>query len=215
MDETPLKIYETLLAHYGDPGWWPADTPYEVMLGAVLTQNTAWGNVRKALAGFGGPPSPEAVESMGLEDLKGIIRPAGSFVRKADTLRAVTAWFSGYGCSAETVKRQPLERLREELLLLGGVGPETADAILLYAFGFPAFVIDAYTLRLCARHPVAAGRSYMEARAHFEACLPRDAGVYNRFHALVVANAKAHCRKKPSCGGCPFDGACARLGVSP
>jgi endonuclease-3 related protein len=197
-------IYETLLARYGEPHWWPAKTPYEVIVGAVLTQNTAWRNVEKAIANFGGNLSPEAVANASLAELTEIIRPAGFFNQKAGYLKAVTAWYAGYGCDVPTVRRETPGKLRAELLSTKGVGPETADSILLYAFGFPTFVVDAYTVRLCGRYPMDAGKNYAAVKAYFEGNLPQSVKVYNRFHALIVINAKAHCRTKPSCGGCPL-----------
>ncbi|MCL2081013.1 MAG: endonuclease III domain-containing protein [Oscillospiraceae bacterium] len=203
-------IYETLLARYGDLRWWPAKTPYEVIVGAVLTQNTAWGNVEKAIANFGGSLSPETVAGSDFSKLTEIIRPAGFFNQKAGYLKAVTAWFAGYGYSAADVQREPPGKLRDELLAVKGIGPETADSILLYAFGFPTFVIDAYTVRLCGRYPIDAGGGYAAVKAYFEENLPRSADVYNNFHAMIVINAKEHCRKKPLCGGCPLDGMCGK-----
>ena len=207
------EIYERLLARYGDPQWWPAKTPYEVIAGAVLTQNTAWGNVEKALAGFGDKLSPEHVSSLDHTALAGIIRPAGFFNQKAGYLQTVTSWFGLYGYSVETVQALPQDRVRSELLALKGIGPETADSILLYAFGFPSFVIDAYTMRLMERMPLPPARKYTlrkyeEAKAFFEQNLPRDEGLFNRFHALIVLHAKAHCRKKPACDGCPVRDLC-------
>ncbi len=213
-ETAPALIHRKLLARHGDPDWWPANTPYEVMVGAVLTQNTAWGNVEKAIAGFGDMLSPQTVADMPLLRLQETIRPAGSFVRKAQTLQAVTAWFARYGWNVRVVQQQPLAQLRSELLSLHGIGPETADAILLYAFGFPTFVVDAYTLRLCRRFPLPAGSSYHAVQAYFEANLKRDALVYNQLHALIVMNAKAHCRTKPVCAGCPLEHTCRRVGVS-
>jgi endonuclease-3 related protein len=207
-------IYETLLARYGDLRWWPAETPFEVMAGAVLTQNTAWSNVEKAIANLRGKLAPEMIAGMPIEELAGLIRPAGFFNQKAAYLKSVTGWFSGYGFDVSSVKRQPLAKLRAELLSVKGVGRETADSILLYAFGFPTFVVDAYTFRLCERYPLDAGKSYEEVKAFFEDSLPRDAIIYNNFHALVVINAKEHCKKKtPICGGCPLCGGCERRGV--
>lgn len=208
-----LLIYETLLAHYGELHWWPAKTPYEVIVGAVLTQNTAWGNVEKAIANFGGEILPEAVAAMPTEELVEVIRPAGFFNQKARYLKAVTAWYAGYDYDAPTVQKQPLGKLRPELLSTKGVGPETADSILLYAFGFPTFVVDAYTNRLCGRYPIEAGKGYAALKAYFEEALPNSAEVYNNFHALIVINAKEHCRKKPSCDGCPLSSVCVRCGV--
>ncbi|MDR1815348.1 MAG: endonuclease [Clostridiales Family XIII bacterium] len=200
----PAGIYEALLAHYGRPDWWPAETPYEVIAGAVLTQNTAWGNVEKALANFGGSLSPEAVAAMPAAELAQIIRPAGFFNQKAAYLKAVTAWYAQYGYDVPTVRARPLGELRAELLATKGVGPETADSILLYAFGFPTFVVDAYTHRLCARYPVDAGKGYAAVKAYFEDRLPKSAEAYNTFHALIVIHAKEHCRKTPQCDGCPL-----------
>ncbi|MDR1439969.1 MAG: endonuclease [Clostridiales bacterium] len=202
------KIYDTLFARYGDLHWWPAKTPYEVIVGAVLTQNTAWGNVEKAIANFGGLVEPGFVASAGIEELAGIIRPAGFFNQKAAYLKSVTAWFAKYAYDAPSVRREPLGKLRAELLAAKGVGRETADAILLYAFGFPTFVVDAYTVRLCGRVPLCAGDGYEAVKRFFEGGLPKSAAAYNHCHALIVQNAKEHCRKKPLCGGCPLEGDC-------
>jgi endonuclease-3 related protein len=213
MGDKVLSIYKTLLAHYGDLQWWPAETPYEVIVGAVLTQNTAWSNVEKALAGFGGDFQPAIVENVGIADLAEMIRPAGFFNQKAAYLKAVTAWYAKYGYDSQTVGREPLAKVRAELLATKGVGEETADSILLYAFGFSTFVADAYTIRLCGRYPVDAGKGYAAVKAYFESCLPRSAEIYNNFHALIVINAKEHCRKKPLCDGCPLAGNCGKHGV--
>jgi len=204
MDDKLLNIYETLLSHYGDLRWWPAKTPYEVIVGAVLTQNTAWNNVEKAIANFGENLTPESVTDMSLSELEKIIRPAGFFSRKAACLKAVTAWFARYNFDVPTVQKEPLEKLRPELLSIKGVGPETADSILLYAFDFPTFVADAYTIRLCERYPVSAGPGYTAVKSYFEENLPHSAEIYNNFHALIVTNAKEHCRKTPICVGCPL-----------
>jgi endonuclease-3 related protein len=204
------QIHGLLLEHYGDPHWWPGDTPYEVIVGAVLTQNTAWSNVQKALANFGGGLSPEYIASLPAETLAGLIRPAGFFNQKTRYLKEVTRWFGLYGFDAETVGRLPQGRVRGELLALRGVGRETADSILLYAFGFPSFVVDAYTARLLSRLPLPeAGLGYENVKAFFERNLPKDAALYNSYHALIVLNAKEHCRKKPVCGGCPLGGLCS------
>jgi endonuclease-3 related protein len=213
MGDKLSSLYETLLAHYGDLHWWPAKTPYEVIVGAVLTQNTAWGNVEKAIANFGDNLSPETVATADLAELTEIIRPAGFFNQKAGYLKTVTAWYAKYGYDVPTVRSEPLERLRTELLSTKGVGQETADSILLYAFGFPTFVVDAYTVRLCGRYPIDAGKGYAAIKAYFESNLPQSVKVYNNFHALIVINAKEHCRKKPSCEGCPLEEWCRRCGL--
>jgi endonuclease-3 related protein len=213
MADTLLPLYKTLLRRYGNPRWWPAKTPYEVIVGAVLTQNTAWGNVEKAIANFGGKLSPERVLRASHAKLAALIRPAGFFNQKAAYLKAVTGWFAGYGFDTEAARREPLEKLRGELLSTKGVGPETADSILLYALGLPSFVVDAYTVRLCGRYPIAAGKGYGAVKAYFESNIPKSVEIYNNFHALIVVNAKEHCRKKPVCEGCPLRGkqGCASL----
>jgi endonuclease-3 related protein len=209
----PSEIYDTLYARYGDPHWWPGDTPYEIMTGAVLTQNCAWSNVEKAIANFGGGLTPDFVLNAETAELIEIIRPAGFFNQKAAYLKAVTAWFGKYGFDVATVQREPLEKLRTELLATKGVGRETADSILLYAFDLPTFVVDAYTARLCERLPLPAGKGYEEIKAYFEANLTHNAEVYNNIHALIVINAKEYCRKKPKCDGCPLEDICGRRGL--
>ena len=207
------SIYDILFAHYGDLDWWPAKTPYEVMVGAVLTQNTAWSNVEKAIANFSGNLSPEAVANTDLEELAETIRPAGFFNQKARYLKAVTEWYKSYGFDAANVRKKPLEKLRTELLAVKGVGKETADSILLYAFGFPTFVVDAYTVRFCERYPIKAGKGYEDIKSYFEANLQRNERIYNNFHAMIVINGKDYCRKKPVCNGCPLGDMCGKVGL--
>jgi endonuclease-3 related protein len=212
MDSKVLEIYEKLLAHYGDLQWWPAKTPYEMIVGAVLVQNTAWSNVEKAIANFGDRLNPQFVIHADIGELASVIRSAGFFNQKAAYLKAVTAWFARYNFDVPAIRREPPEKLRPELLSVKGIGKETADSILLYAFGFPTFVIDAYTMRLCARYPVDAGNSYDSVKAHFEASLPRDVKLYNNYHAAMVCTCKDFCRKsKPLCEKCPLWGMCGRI----
>ena len=208
-------IYERLLAYYGEPGWWPAESSYEMMVGAVLTQNCAWRNVELALAQLGDALRPDWILSAPDDALEARIRPAGFFRAKARYLRALTAWYCGHGCDDATLRRLPLEPLRRELLAVPGIGPETCDSILLYAFEHPIFVIDAYTRRLAARLPLPfAGASYAGLQRGFMAALPRDAALYNRYHALIVMHAKAHCTKRsPRCADCPLVDLCAREGL--
>jgi endonuclease-3 related protein len=205
-----LSIYEKLLNRHGNPHWWPAKTPYEVIIGAVLTQNTAWRNVEKALANFGEELSPENIDSMPIDMLIEAIRPAGFFNQKAADLKAVTQWYGQYGYDARSVQKRPIGELRTELLSTKGIGQETADSILLYAFDLPTFVVDAYTNRLCSRHPINAGETYTAIKAYFENELPKNLEIYNSFHALIVINAKEYCRKKPLCDRCPLNGECER-----
>ena len=208
-----LSIYEMLLARYGELHWWPAKTPYEVMVGSVLTQNTAWRNVEKAITNFGDSLTPETVLNADLAELAGIIRPAGCFNQKAVYLKAVTEWFGKYGYSVPTVQRESLEKVRAELLSIKGIGRETADSILLYVFGFPTFVVDAYTIRLCSRYPIKVEKGYKAVKELFERNIPQSTEVYNSFHALIVVNAKEYCRKKPVCDGCPLSVKCEKLGL--
>jgi endonuclease-3 related protein len=203
-------IYSKLFSRYGNLHWWPAQTPYEVIVGAILTQNTAWGNVEKAIANFGGDLSPERVLTLPSGDLADIIHPAGFFYQKSGYLHEVTHWFERYGFSIEAVSHLPLERVRSELLSLKGVGRETADSILLYAFGFPSFVIDAYTMRLLSRLPIDVEKSYDVVKALFESNLPQETALYNNYHALIVINAKDHCRKKACCEDCPLADICGQ-----
>lgn len=179
----------------------------------MLTQNTAWSNVEKVLANFGGRLSPKLVLDLSREELAEIIRPAGFFNQKAGYLKTLTEWYAGYDFDAPTAQKEPLEKLRAELLGLKGVGRETADSILLYAFSFPTFVVDAYTVRLCERIPIDVGKGYEAVKAHFENGVPKDAKLYNNYHALIVINGKEHCRKKPACDGCPLYKICGRCGL--
>ena len=204
------KIYDTLLVHYGDLEWWPADTPYEVIVGAVLTQNTVWSNVEKAIANFDGRLSPEFVLGASHGELTEIIRPAGFFNQKAAYLKTVTEWYEKYSFDVSTVQKEPFEKLRSDLIGVKGVGRETADSILLYAFGFPTFVVDAYTMRLCERVPIDARNDYESVKAYFENGVTKDVKVYNNYHALIVINGKEHCRKKPLCEGCPIGKMCGK-----
>jgi len=208
-----LFIYEKLFAHYGELNWWPAETPYEVIVGAVLTQNTAWGNVEKAIANFGSNLTPEFVSAVEHEDLAEIIRPSGFFNQKATYLKTITEWFAKYNYDVETVKREPFQKLRDELLSVKGIGRETADSILLYAFEFATFVIDAYTIRLCERYSLDTETKYETLKAFFESNLPQSKEIYNNYHALIVINGKNHCRKKPMCAGCPLEEHCIKRGV--
>lgn len=211
-----LKMFRALQRRYGDVERWSARSPYEVIVGAVLTQNTAWRNVERALANFR-ELTPQHVNALSDDELRDVVRPAGFYRQKAAYLRNVTAWFARYGCDAARVKRQPLPTLRAQLLAVSGVGCETADSILLYAFGLPTFVVDAYTKRLCARYPVDCGGSgYAQVQAHFADHLPRDVDLYDLYHTYILRVAKEHCRKRrPLCDDCPLAPACRREGVSP
>ncbi|MDR1704488.1 MAG: endonuclease [Clostridiales bacterium] len=203
-------IYSALERRYGDLNWWPAKTPYEVIVGAVLTQNTNWSNVELALANFGGPPEPAFIETASIERLIELIRPAGFFNQKARYLKNITAWFKAYDYDVHKVQQRDAKALRAEILAVHGIGRETADSIMLYAFGFPEFVVDAYTKRLLERMGLEP-MDYERVKALFQEQMPKDERVYNNFHAAIVINAKRHCRKKPDCRDCPLGGICGKL----
>ncbi|MDR0920027.1 MAG: endonuclease III domain-containing protein [Oscillospiraceae bacterium] len=209
-----IEIYNVLFERYGDMNWWPANTPYEVIVGAVLTQNTTWNNVKKALDRLGENINPKFISEVDIEELSNIIRPAGFFNQKAIYLKEITSWFGKYNFDIPTVCKVPLKDLRKELLAVKGVGRETADSILLYACDLPTFVVDAYTKRLCQRIPIEVGMDYEEIKAYFENNIPKDVLLYNNFHALIVNNAKEHCRKKPLCEDCPLFDMCKKTSIN-
>jgi endonuclease III related protein len=208
MRDELLKIFDILLLHYGPRHWWPAQTPFEVCVGAILTQNTNWGNVEKAIANLKREDllTPEALRKVPVERLAELIRPAGYYNVKSVRLKEFVGWlFECHGGSLARMFTGDWRELREELLRVKGVGRETCDSILLYAGGKPSFVIDAYTQRLFSclgMIPEKAG--YEEVRALFMANLPADPALFNEYHALIVEHGKEHCRKKPRCPGCPL-----------
>jgi endonuclease-3 related protein len=206
MHEKLIKIYDILLDRYGRRHWWPAETPFEVCVGAILTQNTNWGNVEKAVANLkrAGLLSPAALHELPVERLAEKIRPAGFFNVKSVRLKEFITWlFDNHGGSVERMSGAQWPELRKELLTVRGIGPETADSILLYACAKPSFVVDAYTKRLLSSLGLITGREgYEELRSLFMENLPPDVELFNEFHALIVQHAKEHCRKKPRCGGC-------------
>lgn len=208
--KNPMDIYSKLLGYYGKPDWW-SDNPYEIMTGAVLVQNTAWGNVEKTLANFNGKLSPQYVEDLSSDELRALIRPSGFYHAKTACLKSITAWYKQYGYSVPAVQSNPLEKVRKELLAIRGVGDETADAILLYAFLFPVFVVDAYTKRLLERLQIDIKLTNSEIKAYFAQGLERNAVLYGNYHSLILSNSKKHCRKKPLCPGCPLADECAHI----
>jgi len=206
------EIYDAFAAHYGDLQWWPARTPYEVMVGAVLTQNTNWSNVEHAIRNLSDDLSPEFIQDVDMDALKTMIKPAGFFNQKAVYLKAITAWYAQYDYSVQKVQQHPLAKIRKEILSVKGAGKETADSVLLYAFGFPTFVVDAYTQRLCARVPLDAGKNYDAVKTYFETHLDVSAKVYNHYHAYIVMNAKEYCKKtNPNCAQCPIAVLCKKM----
>jgi endonuclease-3 related protein len=207
-----LEIFDTLLDAYGPRFWWPAETPFEVCVGAILTQNTNWGNVEKAIANLKeeGLLSPEGLRDVPVERLAELIRPAGYFNVKSGRLKDFIGWlFAEHGGSLKRVFGGEWRALREDLLKVRGIGPETCDSILLYAGHRPSFVVDAYTKRLFSRLGlIFEDATYEEVRSLFMTKLPPDTELYNEFHALIVEHCKERCRKKPACGACPLRARC-------
>lgn len=203
-----LKLYQRLYDSYGPQHWWPARTRFEVMIGAVLTQNTAWVNVEKAIANLRRVRCLTAKSMLALEppQLAELIRPSGYFNIKAKRLRSLCQWFTDRGGLAR-LRRLETPALRQDLLAVYGIGPETADDILLYAFDRPVFVIDAYTRRLFARLRLASGDEPYEAlRQSVEAVLDTDAALFNEYHALIVRHAKEPCTGAPrNCRHCRIE----------
>ena len=202
-------IYRRLLRAFGPQGWWPASSPFEMMAGAILTQATNWHNVERAIVRLrrAGALQPRRLLALRKGRLERAIRPAGYFREKATRLQAFSRWYvRRYAGRARRMFSTPWRILREELVSLHGIGPETADAILLYAGGQPAFVVDAYTIRVLRRHRlIRADAGYEDVRRIAMRALPAEVKVYKEFHALLVAVGKRHChRRHPDCRGCPL-----------
>jgi endonuclease-3 related protein len=203
-------VYNTLYRCYGPQHWWPGDSPFEIMVGAVLTQNTAWSNVEKAIANLVAHDRLDAGRIVGArkEQLARLLKPSGYFNIKAQRLRNFCRWYLAAG-GYQALAEMPTGELRRALLTVNGIGPETADDILLYAFGRPVFVIDAYTRRLLARYGLARGdEAYESLRLGFERALGADVDLYQQYHALIVTHAKEVCRKAPACLRCGLAVAC-------
>lgn len=202
------EIYTRLVDHFGPQHWWPGDTPFEIMLGAVLTQNTSWRNVSKVIEALRqeGLLSFEALEDLPLEVLAEKIRPSGYYNQKARRLKGLFAAIREDSGSLEDFFKQDTYTLREKLLTVKGIGPETADSITLYAAGKPVFVVDAYTYRILLRHDlIAEDAGYEEIQELFLGKLPTEAQLFNEYHALLVRLAKEYCKKpKPLCDSCPL-----------
>jgi endonuclease-3 related protein len=203
------SYYDALFAAHGPQHWWPGRTAFEIIVGAILTQNTSWSNVEIAMRNLRREKllSPRAIERVPLRRLAQLIRSSGYFRQKAKKLKCFVHFLrSEYGGSLHRMFRGPTAVLREKLLGVHGIGAETADAILLYAGGHPVFVVDAYTRRMLERHTLAAPtQSYEQVRQLFERSLPSDASLYNEFHALIVRNGKEYCRtSNPRCSECPL-----------
>jgi endonuclease-3 related protein len=216
---TPLQLFDILFAASGPQHWWPGDTPFEVAVGAVLTQNTTWSNVEKAITSLKAASAMTATGLLALSapDLEQAIRPAGYYRVKAQYLRTLAEWASQRAeGDLSSLASEDTDTLRRELLALRGVGRETADSILLYAIGKPAFVVDAYTRRIAARlRLLPDNTTYESIQQYFAAQLPEDAHLFNEFHGLLVHLAKEHCRARPVCPACPLEAYCPSADTSP
>lgn len=206
-------VYERLYDHFGSQHWWPGDTPFEVMIGAILTQNTAWSNVEKAIANLKANDAlePDTILATPHDQLAEWLRPSGYFNIKATRVQDFCRWLQEPG-RLHALEKMGTNDLRHALLSVKGIGPETADDMVLYAFDRPVFVIDAYTRRLFSRLGIIDGNEgYEHLRAQVEESFGRNdaqVALYNEFHALIVAHAKDFCRKRPLCKGCPLARRC-------
>ncbi len=207
--ETLATYYGTLLQHFGPQHWWPARTRLEVIVGAILTQNTSWRNVEVAVARLrrAGLLQHRALLNAPLSRLESCIRPAGYYRQKARTLKAFASFFEDqFGGSFHRLFHLPMGECRARLLSIKGFGPETADSVLLYAGKFPIFVVDAYTRRILSRHGlVPPDADYATTQAMVHQHLKPETKVYNEFHALLVETGKTYCRpQQPRCSSCPL-----------
>ena len=227
MKLTPQELHELLLKKFGSRNWWPIDKKYherygsdprfEIIVGAVLTQNTAWSNVEKALDNLKSKQMLEIkkVSEIDIKSLQNMIRPSGFFNQKAQRLKNLALYLhNNYRDNLDIFFNREMHDIREDLLSLNGIGPETADSIILYAGNLPIFVVDAYTKRICERLPLNTNISYDEIQRYFEKELCKKYSkkeitkVYNELHALIVELAKNYCKKKPKCNNCPLTKYC-------
>ncbi len=225
-----IDIHSLLSKKYGDLKWWPVDKKYhrknktdprfEIIIGAILTQNTAWSNVEKALVNLKEKNKLDivSIKKSDINELREMIKPSGFFNQKAERLQTLSLYLSkNYNSNLDVFFKKDMIKLREELLSLNGIGPETADSILLYAAEKPIFVVDAYTKRLCQRLPIKVELSYESIQKHFQEELSKEYSgqelvkIYNHFHAQIVFLAKDFCRNKPLCDNCPLFKQCSKL----
>lgn len=196
---------------YGIAEWWPSESSFEVAVGAILTQRTSWSNVQVAIGNLkaSGMMTPEAISDCDDAVLHEVVRPSGFYRQKSRYLRSFSSHLvDRYQGQMERMKRRPLEALRGELLTLDGIGPETADTIMLYGLGLPSFVVDSYSFRLLDRLGMYSGRKYDRVKAMFEQSLGMDPGRLSKAHAAIVTHCKEHCRVRPACDGCPLGAVC-------
>ncbi len=210
--EALLDIYHRLNSHFGHLNWWPGDTPFEVIIGAILTQNTNWNNVESAIYNLKTDDllTAERILSISTERLAELIRPSGYYNQKAARLKAVCRYLiDRCGADLDKLNRIPTAVLREELLSINGIGPETADSILLYALNRTVFVVDAYTKRVFNRIGLIGEKAeYHDIQRFFMENLEHDRELFNDFHAQLVALGKNYCKTKPACDKCPLTEIC-------
>jgi len=215
---TLLNVYGRLLAHYGPQHWWPADSPLEVIIGAILTQSAAWGNVEKAITNLKakGALSPAALRQLPTKELSQLIYPSGYYNAKAVKIKSFVHWLGEhYNDNLNRLFALNIPLLRQELLGVHGIGEETADSIILYAAHKAIFVIDAYTRRIICRLGLApATNSYAAFQEHFMQHLPHEESLFNEYHALLVRHGKDICRKHPRCQQCCLVSFCSVPGAS-
>jgi endonuclease-3 related protein len=209
-EDPVLTIYHLLYRAFGPQHWWPGDGPFEMMVGAILTQNTAWSNVEKAIKNLKKENllTVRGLHEVPLEKLEALVHPAGYYRIKSRRLKSFIRFlWENYQEDFPRMWAEDTEALREKLLSVNGVGRETADSILLYAGGKPTFVVDSYTHRIFTRHQlVPEDVDYEGLRSFFLEHLPDDPALYNEYHALIVRAGKTYCRKTPRCEGCPMEG---------
>jgi len=209
ISERLTEIYQLLFDRFGPQNWWPGETQFEIITGAILTQNTNWANVEKAIANLKSAYllTPEKLYHLNVPELAELIRPAGYYNIKAKRLKSFVNWlFQNYDGQLANLKNLDTNQLRAELLAIKGIGCETADSILLYALGRPVFVIDAYTARVAARHRlIEPDADYEQLRELFQSNLPQDSQLFNEYHALLVRLGKEFCRPKARCSLCPLE----------
>lgn len=208
--ELLLEIYNKLFNTFGPQHWWPGETPFEIMIGAILTQNTNWRNVEKAIGNLksAGFFSPAQMLELPYQKLANLIKPSGYYNQKAKKLKNFLKFFKEeYGFSIEKMRSEEILTIREKLLHINGVGKETADSIILYALEKPIFVVDAYTYRVLSRHNIIPeDATYEEIQELFMNNLEHDVQLFNEYHALFVKVGKEFCKRKPDCEGCPLKG---------
>ncbi|WAA13174.1 endonuclease III domain-containing protein [Fervidibacillus halotolerans] len=209
-DNRYINLFEKLYDVYGPQKWWPADTPFEVVIGAILVQNTSWKNVERSIKRLKPYLShPKKLAQLPEETLAQLIRSSGFYRVKAKRISAFLRWFQQYDYEFDRVKKDG-EKLRNELLEINGIGNETADVILLYVFHVPVFIADRYARTIFQRFGIHVPPTYEEFRKQVEFHFPKDAILLNEFHALLVTHGKTYCKKKPICEKCPIQNICQR-----